>query len=261
MGKLIFKDQVAIVTGASSGIGKATALALASRGANLVLASRNTEALNSLAGEIEKQGSKAMAATVDVTRVEDVQSMVRGTLERWGCIDILVSNAGKYVRAPITRLSLTELEESMAVNFYGGVYCVQAVLPQMLARKQGHIVLVSSMDGKIALPNDGPYVAAKFALNGFAAVLRQELAGSGISVSLVLPGRVDTPMISDLKVPSISAKIPPEAIAEGIVKAIRWRKAEVILPFQAILMYYISVLSPGLSDRIARMFHLQGWSV
>ncbi len=261
MKKPLLLNQVAIVTGASSGIGRATALALARQGAYVALAARNTAALEILAGEIKSLGGETLVVPTDVSQPEQVNRLVDAVIQCWGYLDILVSNAGQYIRAPISKMERPELEQSMAVNFYGGVYAVQAVLPHMLARSAGHIVLVSSLDGKLALPGDGPYVAAKFALNGFGATLRQELAGKGISVTLILPGRVDTPMIRDLHVPSISAKISPEAVANGIVRAIRRRPAEVILPLQGGLLYYISVFSPSLSDRLTRLFHLQGWNV
>ena len=261
MKKPLLLNQVAIVTGASSGIGRATALALARQGAYVALAARNTEALNTLAVEIKSLGSEALVVPTDVSQPEQVNRLVDAVIQRWGYVDILVSNAGQYIRAPILHMERAELEHSMAVNFYGGVYAVQAVLPHMLARSSGHILLVSSLDGKLALPGDAPYVSAKFALNGFGATLRQEMAGKGISVTLVLPGRVDTPMIRNLHVPSISAKISPEAVARGIVHAVRRRPAEVILPFQGGLLYYISVFSPGLSDWLTRLFHLQGWNV
>jgi NADP-dependent 3-hydroxy acid dehydrogenase YdfG len=261
MKKPIFLNQVAIVTGASSGIGRATALALARQGANLALAARNIELLTTLAAEISSLGREVLVVPTDVTRQEQVSSMVEAVIGRWSRIDILVSNAGQYIRAPISILNLSDLEQSMAVNFYGGVYAVQAVLPHMLAHTSGHIVFISSLDGKFALPGDAPYVAAKFALTGFSAALRQEMIGKGISVTTVLPGRVDTPMIQNLHVPWISAKIPPQVVANGIVRAIRRRQAEVILPFHGGLLYYISVFTPGLSDWLTRLFHLQGWNI
>ena len=232
-------DQIAIVTGASSGIGRATALALAGQGANLALASRNVDELTCLADEIQALGRDALVVKTD---------------------DILVSSAGQYFRKPIAQVTKADLQQSLAVNLFGGFYAVQAVLPHMLSRHRGHLLLVSSLDGKFATPQEGAYVTAKFALNGFSATLRQELVGSGIAVTLVLPGRVDTPMIQNLKVPWISGKLSPEAVAEKIVHTILGRRqAEVILPFQAGLLYYISVISPSLADKLTRLFHTQGW--
>ncbi len=254
-----FLDKIAIVTGASVGIGRSTALALARRGAHISLAARRTECLEQVAEEIRSLGREALVVTTDVTDRNQVNHLVDCTIERWGQVDILISNAGGYVRAYIDALTIQHLQRSIEVNFYGGVYAILAVLPHMLERGSGHIVVVTSMDGKIGMPKDAPYASAKFAMTGFAEVLRQELHGRGIFVSNVLPGRVDTPMIQSLKVPWISAKIPPEAVARSILHAIEKRKPEVILPPRAILLYYIHTFSPRLSDWFARLFHFEGW--
>jgi hypothetical protein len=212
-----------------------------------------------LAWEINHQGSNAIVVRTDVTVREQVEQMVREVIERWGRVDILVSNAGAYIRAPIVDLDPAEIQRSFDVNFFGGVYCVKAVLPHMLERKSGHIVFVTSMAGKIGILPDSPYASAKFALTGFCEVLRQEMHGSGISVTNVMPGRVDTPFISHLKFSWISAKISPENVARGILAGIRKRKPIVILPPQARLLYYINVFAPSLSDWLARYFRLEGW--
>ena len=253
-------DQVAIVTGASSGIGRATALALAREGACVALAARRAEALEELAQEIRSSGTKALVLQTDVTRKDQVERMVQEVLATWGRVDILISNAGEYIRSPIVDVEPDELQRSLDVNFFGGVYCIKAVLPQMLTQRSGQIVAVTSMDGKIGLPPDAPYVAAKFALTGFLEVLRQEVSDRGITVSNVMPGRVDTVMIQHLRFSWISPKISSERVAHAILGAIRTRKAIVIVPPQARLLYYINVLAPRLSDRLARFFRLEGWT-
>jgi NADP-dependent 3-hydroxy acid dehydrogenase YdfG len=259
MGTNPFQRKVAIVTGASSGIGRATALALAEQGVWVALASRNGEALSALAEELKRQGRQVIVIPTDVTQRKQVEALVEEVLAQWERVDILISNAGEYIRAPITDLDPADLQRSLDVNFFGGVYCVKAVLPHMLAQKSGHIVFVTSMDGKIGLPPDAPYVSAKFALTGFCEVLRQEVRDSSISVTNVLPGRVDTVMIKDLKFAWISPKISPESVAEAILNGIRKRKPIVIVPPQAKLLYYINVFAPTLSDRLSRLFHLEGW--
>jgi NADP-dependent 3-hydroxy acid dehydrogenase YdfG len=252
-------DKVAIVTGASSGIGRATALALAGEGAHVALAARNATALHEVARAIRALGQEALVVPTDVTQQDQVEQLLGETLACWERVDILVANAGAYVRCPISDLTVAEVERSMAVNFYGTLYAILAILPHMLDQKSGHLVLVSSMDAKKGLSPDAPYVAAKFALAGFGEVLRQELYGSGVHVTTVFPGRVDTPMIATLQVPSISAKIPPEAVARAIVRAIHRRQPEVIVPFQARALLYLNTLSPRLGDWIARLFRLEGW--
>ena len=260
MGTNPFQGKVAIVTGASSGIGRATALALAEQGGWVALASRNGEALSALAEELKRQGRQVIVIPTNVTQREQVEALVEEVLAQWGRVDILISNAGEYIRAPITDLDPADLQRSLDVNFFGGVYCVKAVLPHMLAQRSGHIVFVTSMDGKIGLPPDAPYVSAKFALTGFCEVLRQEVHDSGIAVTNVLPGRVDTVMVEDLKFAWISPKISPESVAAAILNGIRKRKPIVIVPPQAKLLYYINVFAPTLSDRLSRLFHLEGWA-
>ncbi len=261
MKRQAFLDKIAIVTGASDGIGRATALALARRGSHLALAARRKPLLDQVADEVRAMGREAMVVPTDVTDACQVQQLVDAVLDRWGRVDILVSNAGEYIRAPLPELSVEHLQRSMAVNFYGGVSLAQAVIPHMQVAKGGHIVFVTSMDGKLGLRNDAPYVSAKFALTGFAHVMRQELHGSGIHVSNVLPGRVDTVMIEHLRFHWLSAKIPPETVSRAVLTAIEKRRAEVITPPIATLLYYAFVLSPRFGDYLARLFHLEGWEV
>ena len=256
---LAFQNKVAVITGASSGIGRATALALAAGGACLGLGARNLPALEQLASQIEELGCQALAVKADVTHSAQVEILIQKTIERWGRVDILVANAGQYIRAPISRMKVADLERSMAVNFYGSVYPVLKVLPHMIQRRSGHIVFVNSMNARKGIPPDAPYVSAKSALSGFSEVLRQELYGSGVYVSAIYPGRVDTPMIAHLRVPWLSAKISPEAVAKAIVRAIQRKQEEVILPPQAKMLHLLNVFSPRLADWVVRSFHLEGW--
>jgi 3-dehydrosphinganine reductase len=259
MGRESFQAKIAIVTGASSGIGRATALALAAKGARLSLGSRNEAALNQVASQICGSGGEALVIPTDVSQQDQVEALVQKTLQTFGRVDILIANGGQYIRSKIVDLTVPLLEQSMAVNFYGGVYAVLAVLPHMLAQHSGHIVLVSTMDARKGLTPDVPYVAAKFALSGFGEVLRQELYQTGVYATTIYPGRVDTPMIEDLEVPRISAKIPAEAVADAILKGIDRRQVEIFLPPQTRLLYYLNVFFPGLADRAAHLFRLEGW--
>ena len=259
MGRPFLLDKVAIVTGASAGIGRATALALAECGADLALGARNGVALQETARQIEAFGRKALVVPTDVTQKDQVENLVNQTIAEWGCVDILVANAGQYIRSPCVDLSIPTLLESMAVNFYGEVYGVLAVLPNMLANRSGHIVLVSTMDAHTPIPPDAPYVAAKSALRGFGEVLRQELYKTGVNISMIYPGRVDTAMIDHLKFHWISAKISPEYVARSIIKAIRYRKSRVMIPPQTMILYYLTVFTPGLADLATRVFRLEGW--
>jgi len=259
MSQLKFQDKVALVTGASSGIGRETALALAQHGAHLALASRNVKLLNETAESVRREGRKALVMPTDVSQQDQVTKMVNETLESFGKLDILISNAGEYIRRTTTELDVAVMQRSMAVNFYSHLYAILATMPHMVARQQGHIVLVSTMDGKKGLPLDAPYVAAKSALNGLGEVMRQELRSHGIHTMLVLPGRIDTPLIENLNVPLISAKISPVPVAKAIVRGIERRKSEVYVPKYVWLMHFVNVISPVFGDWIARTFHLEGW--
>jgi short-subunit dehydrogenase len=135
------------------------------------------------------------------------------------------------------------------------------VLPNMLKRQSGHIVLVTSIDGKKGMPRDAPYAAAKFALAGFGEVMRQELFGTGVHVTTVCPGRVDTPMIEALRVPWVSPKIAPEIVARAIVRGIRHRRAEIVVPSVYTPLLAMNVLLPRFVDWFVRVFHIEGWKV
>lgn len=259
MGKDLFHKAVVVITGASSGIGRSAAVMLARRGAIIVAASRTPPALRTLEEEIRGGGGTILSVPTDVAFEDDIRRLVNTAIQQFGRIDIVVCNAGVYLRHLIREAPLKDYERCMAVNFYGTLHLVRAVLPHMLARKSGHIVVVSSVDGKKGLPLDAPYVASKFALVGFADVLRQELQGTGVYATTILPGRVDTPMIDHLNVPLVSAKVSPERVAVAIVQAIRHKRAEIIVPsFGPRLLVIVSSILPRLGDWLVRIFKLEG---
>jgi short-subunit dehydrogenase len=253
--------KVFIITGASSGIGKAVALVLAEHRARITIGARSIDLLNITANEVRARGGEVLVIPVDVTDQVQVERMVLETNAHWGKVDGLISNAGQYIRAPVLDMTIATLERSMAVNFYGHIHSVQAVLPTMVRQGSGHIILVSTMDAKKGVPPDAPYISAKCALSGFGDVLRQELHPYKIAVTIVYPGRVDTPMISNLTMPWVSAKISPDTTAKAILRAIHSRPAEVILPPQAVLLHLVNVISPRLADWFVRMFRLEGREV
>jgi NADP-dependent 3-hydroxy acid dehydrogenase YdfG len=252
-------DKIAIVTGASSGIGRETALALAAEGAHMALAARRADLLQALAQEIESMGREALVVPTDVTERDQVDHLVTETMARWGRVDILVANAGQYFRCQVCNLTVDQIERAMAVNFYGSVYAILAVLPAMRAQNSGSLVLVTSLDGKVGIPPDAPYVAAKYALTGFGEVLRKELHGTGIHATVVLPGRVDTPLIDTLRVPWVSAKLAPQDVARAIVRAVHRGSPEVIIPTTGRALVILSSLSPRTADWLVRVLHLEGW--
>jgi len=251
--------KVAIITGASSGIGRETARALGREGARLVLASRRLDRLRSLEAELRADGVQALVVQTDVTRGEEIDRLVDQTLARWRRIDLVVASAGTILRRPLAETTIADYERVMSVNFYGVVRLVLRVLPLMLAQRSGHLVVVSSVDGKKGLPPEGVYVSSKFALTGFCDILRQELRGTGVRLTTVLPGRVDTPMIAALRVPWISAKIPAALVARAIVRGIRRRRAEMVVPFlRPKLLIVLASLWAPLGDWLVRLFKLGG---
>jgi NAD(P)-dependent dehydrogenase (short-subunit alcohol dehydrogenase family) len=190
--------QLAIVTGAGRGIGRAIALELARLGADIVVAELNLESALRTASEVEQVGRRAVGVGVDVTRAEDRQAMIDRTLSIFGRIDILINNAGIY-RAG-TPLDITEehWDKVLSVNARAVFFCAQAVLPTMLAARRGVIVNVASMAGKIATTNGLPYAVSKAAVISLTRSLALTYARDGIRVNCVCPGLVDTDMFAQL---------------------------------------------------------------
>jgi uncharacterized protein len=260
MARFLWQDKVVVITGASSGIGADLARLLAPRGARLALAARRTAEVEALVASLPLAPGQALALTTDVTSQDDIDRLFAQVLERWGRVDVLIANAGQYLRSPITEVDLPLIQRSMDVNFYGALRCVLAALPVMRQQGSGHIVFMSTVDALKPLPCDAPYVAAKSALSGFGEVLRQELHGTGIHSTIVYPGRVDTPMIADLSVPAISAKISGGAVAKATLRAVERRQVEVVVPTMARVLVYLNVFFPRLADWSARHLRLEGWS-
>ncbi|MCZ6918665.1 MAG: SDR family oxidoreductase [Gemmatimonadetes bacterium] len=187
------QDKIAIVTGASSGIGEATARALAGAGARVVLAARRTDRLDALRAEIEGSGGSALAVTTDVTDRGAVEALASRTLEAFGRIDILINNAGIMLLSPIRRLMVDEWDRMIEVNVRGALYCIASVLPAMLEQGAGHIVNVSSVAGRRPMPSGTIYSATKFALRAVSQGIHLELSASDkIRVTDIEPGVVAT---------------------------------------------------------------------
>jgi NAD(P)-dependent dehydrogenase (short-subunit alcohol dehydrogenase family) len=253
------RGAVTIITGASSGIGRATAEVFAREGARLVLAARSREKLDSVDGDLRAITADVLVVPTDVSSEADVRNLVDQALARFGRVDIVICNAGVYMRGAIKDLPLTTFEQCMNVNYYGTVHLIRAVLPLMLRQRAGHIVAVSSVDGRKGLPPDGAYVASKCAVTGFMDVLRQELRGTGVHASTILPGRVDTPMLTMLDVPLASAKISSARVGRAILRAVRTRRRELVIPFagpKALIV--LSSIWPGVGDWLIRILQLEG---
>lgn len=254
------EGRVAVVTGASSGIGRATALELARRGVSVSLAGRRSDLLDEVAAEIGVLGGSAMAIPTDVSSREAIDRLVESTLDHWGHLDIVVASAGQYIRSAVAELTAEDVSRSLEVNFFGVLHVLLASLPQMLAKGSGHIVLIASLDGRKALLLDAPYVIAKFALSGLGDVARLELAPHGIGVTTVYPGRVDTPLVADLEFPFVSPKFPPEKVAKAVVRGIQRNRPEVVVPAYYRALIVLNSLAPGLTNWAVRRLRLEGWA-
>jgi 3-oxoacyl-[acyl-carrier protein] reductase len=216
--------QVAIVTGASSGIGRHTASLLAAEGASVVLAARRALRLEGLAVEINQDHpGRAIVVPTDVGDDRQLERMVATAREAFGRIDILVNNAGYVAVSPVAQLDPARLDDIMRVNFRAPVMATRLVLPEMLARRSGAIVNVGSVSSKRGWPTGTPYVASKFALRGFALCLWEEVRRSNIRVVNVYPDFVSSELFSAAggSLEHADRAIPPSDVAAAIVNVLR----------------------------------------
>lgn len=188
----LLRGKTVVITGASRGIGEATALTLGRAGANVVLAARSQSELEDLAARLESFGTQALPVTVDVSDADDVAFLKRAALERFGEVDILVNNAGVGKYGPLSSLSVEDYDWMMDTNMRSSFLCTQTFLPGMLERQEGWIVFVASVAGLKGLPNESVYCASKFAQVGFAQAIDYETREQGVKVSVVAPGGVHT---------------------------------------------------------------------
>jgi short-subunit dehydrogenase len=256
--KSFFRDKVILITGASSGIGRAAALALSQFDSKIVLASRNLDKLNNVKDEIRSKGGEALVIKADVSSYDDTLRIARETILKWGRIDILIACAGKYVQDNTCEIDIQSYQDSMANNFFGTLNVIKSLLPGMKQQGSGHIIIINSLDAKKGIVGDGPYVSAKAAMDGFGDVLRQEMKPFSINVTSVYPGRVDTPMIENIEVPGISRKIAPEKVVKAIIKGIKRNKATVTVPSSLSIVGVLNNIMPRFTDRAYKVFKLEG---
>jgi short-subunit dehydrogenase len=254
-----FKNKVVIITGASSGIGKALAEELAKRGANLVLGARQYVTLCEITAELEKNFQiKALAVQADVSKEEDCAELVKQAINTFGKIDILINNAGLSMRALFKDLDLSVLKNLMDVNFWGTVYCTKYALPEILKTK-GSIVGVSSIAGYRGLPGRTGYSSSKFAMNGFMESLRTELLKTGVHVMVACPGFTT----SNIRVAALAKDgvahgetsmeegkmMTAEEVAVRISDGITARKRTLVMTGQGKLAVWMNKLFPAFTDK------------
>jgi len=252
--------RTAIVTGASRGLGRYIARALAAERMNLVLAARTLEGLKAAQAEAEAAGVKVSTVPTDLVRRADLEALVAAANREFGAVDVLVNNAGTISLFPYERRAPDEIEHEMQVNLVGPMVLTRLVLPGMLERRQGHVVNISSMAGKTGPPFDAPYGASKAGLIGFTESLRTEYAGRGVSASVICPGYVDEAgMYQEMKeqagavVPALVGTVGPEPVARAVVRAITGDVPEIMVnPFPTRPLTVFLEAAPALGERLLR---------
>jgi 3-oxoacyl-[acyl-carrier protein] reductase len=254
--------KVAVVTGASSGIGAAAAHALAAAGMKVVLAARREELLQSNAAEICEHGGEALVIPVDLRQPESAPDLVKGTLEKWGQLDLLINCAGVTYDEPLIKVSPFKLREEIDVDLTAVVACSQAALKPMLKQRSGHIINVASIAGLIGLPGSSIYSAAKFGVVGFSEGLGREVGRFGVHVSAFCPGFVSTdfgPRLRALKARQPGAQtlpgvMPVEYVAERLVWLAEHPRRRYLIPHSWTIMVWAARTFPWGADVIVSRF-------
>lgn len=257
-----FKDKTVVITGASSGIGKALAYEFSSKGANVVLGARNADSLKAITDDITAKGGKAVATATDVTSEQECKQLIDSAVAAFGGIDVLICNAGISMRALFDDVELSVLHRLMDVNFWGTVNCTKYALPY-IQKSKGTIVGVSSVAGLHGLPGRTGYSASKYAMTGFLGTIRVENLKKGVHVMIACPGFT----ASNVRFSALTAdgtqqgKTPREEgkmmsateVARRIAKGIKRHKKLLLMEYEGRLTNFIGKFSTGLLDRLFYM--------
>ncbi len=254
------KEKVVWITGASSGIGEALAHALAHEGAFLVLSARNIQKLEEVKARCLKSTSKCWVKPMDLSDAAKMEQVANEVLQLTGGVDVLIHNAGRSQRSLARDTPIENDRNLMEVNFFGAVTLTKQVLPQMLKKQSGHIVVISSISGKFGFPLRTAYAASKHALQGYFESLRAELIHDNIKVTIVSPGRIKTnislnALTEDGKSynkmdAGQAGGMEPERCAQQIVKAVKKERKELLVGKSELLMVHIRRFLPALYHRL-----------
>lgn len=250
--------RVIAITGASSGIGRATALRLAKDGASIAVCARRRDRLDEVASEIASAGGTPLPFTADVTRPEDMHAFVNAAVQQFGQLDVMLCNAGYGIYGAIDRVSAEQMHALMDVNYFGTFHAARAALEVFRPQGHGHTIIVSSIVGQRGIPFMGPYSATKFAQVGLAECLRAEVAGSKLHVSVVYPISTETEFFkvmtrhSGFATRAQGPRQTPESVAEAIARAIA-RPVPEIYPYRiAKGLAVLNAIAPGFCDRLTK---------
>lgn len=250
---MTIEDKLVLVSGASSGIGAATAKAMVKAGGRVVLLARRKEALDRVVAEITSAGGQVWSYSVDLADADAVTAVAKQITEKLGTPDIIINNAGAGKWLFVEETSPVEAVEMMAVPYFAAFNVTHAFLPDMLMRNSGHILNISSVGSRFVWPGATAYLAARWAVRGFTEALRADLAESGIGVTLCESSVVSSPywennLGSRERVPKIAELIPevtPEQAANAIVRGIERNKRLIAIPFMMKLIYWLHAVFPG----------------
>lgn len=244
------EELVAIVTGASSGIGRASAIEIAGPGHRLVLVARRQEELEQTASVCRSRGAECLVVPTDLANPGAGREVVDRALESYGRVDVLVNAAGFAILAPLQNAGEDDLRRMIETNYLGTVSCILAVLPSMLERGAGSIVNVGSITGIMGVARMGGYAATKWAIAGFTESLRNDLHGTGVRVSLVCPGTTQSGFFESAdrsQIPGadrLVRTLRPEKVARAVARAIRRGNARIIIPWEAALFMRLKEIFP-----------------
>jgi len=246
-----------LITGASSGIGRALALRLADGGARVALVARREAVLGEVADEIAGAGGEALVLPCDVAELSEVNASAQRACDTFGGVDLLVNNAGYGHHRPFLEWDVADMERMMRVNYFGALYFTKALLPQMVERRRGWLVFVSSVAGRIASPEESAYAASKFAMAGLASALSIEVEDDGVHVLTVNPGVIETPFFDEealARMPPVSKRqfVAPERLVDAILAALAAGKREITFPRWIATGYWVQALAPNFMRRQVR---------
>ena len=250
-----FKDKIVWITGASSGIGEALAYEFSKQGARLIISSRDEVELNQVKANCSNSPENIFVLPFNLADQPDIESKAILALNKWGGIDYLIHNAGIAARDFVENTDMSVFRLVMETNYFGPIALTKAILPSMLQAKKGHIVVVSSLSGKFGVPKLSAYAGSKHALHGFFESLRTEISKSGLTISIVIPGFINTPILKKAingkgiitgKNLAVNEKgMSSEECAIKMVKAIRKGKQETLIGGTEKLSVYFHRFLPG----------------
>ena len=252
-----FRDRRVLITGASSGIGRALALELAKQNARLALVARRESELEVLAQEIRSLGGEATFAVADIAERQEAERACHKLSEAFGGIDLLVNNAGYGHHRRFLDWDVDDMERMMRVNYLGSLYVTKALVPQMVQRREGWLVFIASVAGKIAPPDESAYAASKFAMVGLAESISLELEEHGIHTLTVCPGAIRTPFFDEealQRMPPVAknSMVSVESLIEKIIRALKRGDHELTHPAFIQAGYVVRALAPGFMRRQVR---------